>query len=394
MISRDESQQKFIDLWIKNNYYGTLTAITSWGKTTCSIKAAIQCRAESIIVIVPTKELQKQWQLSLKSWKVKNYIVYVVNTAVNKEINCDLLIIDEAHSTASADWFSLSWKNAKFNKIIALSATMIRNDNKHKVILEVAPILMTVTFEEALENNWISNYTIYNIALEFTIEEREVYNHIEYNLNKIFRDVSEIEKLDLEYVEKNMFNLSSKYISQYKKTKDNKELYLLAISYNRLIGYRKKLIYNAQAKKDKTLWFLKDSKLNKEQTIVFSQTQEFADYIYENFKSETEVIHSGMKDKDRELALKRFKDKHTKKRILSTVKAFNEGIDIPQLKVAINASYTSSKRESIQKLGRIGRLFGDNNVIFINLYIKDSQEVYWLRNSQYGLFKDKIKWLN
>lgn len=388
-MTRDESQQKFINLWTNNNYHGSLAALTSYGKTRTAIKAIQQSNSKSTIIIVPQINLKQQWLKELKEWKIKNCEVYVVNSAAKLELNCDLLILDEAHTVGMADWFSLSWKQAKFDKLLALSATIYRKDKKHIELLKKAPVLMTVTFDEALKNKWVANYKIFNIALEFTKEEKIKYQNIEDKLEKIYKDVAEKTKTDLEYVRKNIFKLAKKFISN----KENKELLVIGINYNRLINMRKNLLYNAESKKAQTLWFLKESKLNKKQTIIFSQTQEFADYIYNEFPSETEVIHSGMKDKDRELALKRFNDGRTKKRILSTIKAFNQGINIPILEVGINAAYTSSTIESTQKLGRICRIYGDKEAIFINLYIKNTQEVFWLKNSQYHLPKDKIKFV-
>lgn len=389
-MTRDESQQKFVDLWTKNNYIGGLSAITSYGKTRTAIKCSLQSKAKSTTIIVNTIILKKQWESSLKKWKVKNYKVYVVNTAAKLEIETDLLIMDEAHSTACAEWFSKSWKNAKFKKFIWISATIERKDEYHKSLIKTAPCLMKVDFSEALSNGWVSNYTIYNIPLSFTRLERVKYTGIEDSLNNIFKAVAEIKKIDEKYVKRNMFNLAKKFIAD----KENKDLMILGIRYNKLINKRKSLIYNAQAKKDKTLWFISESKLNDKETIIFSQTTDFAQWVFDNYKEYTTVIHSKMTKKQRELALKHHLDGRTKKRVLSSVKAFNEGFDLPKLTVGINAGYTSSKKDMIQKIGRICRLYGDSEAVFVNLYIKDTQEIYWLRNALYDFDKSKIKWLN
>lgn len=393
-MTRDESQQKFVDLWIKNNYIGGLSAVTSYGKTRTSIQCSLQSNAKSTIVIVNTIPLKQQWEESLKEWKIKNFTVYVVNTAAKLEIETDLLIMDEAHSTGCAEWFSLSWKNAKFSKFIWLSATIERKDEYHKNLIKIAPCLMTVKFEEALRNNWISNYTIYNIGLDFTRLERVKYQGIEDSFNNIFDEVAQIKKTDAEYIRKNMFTIARNHIKPKDYTEESKRMMILSIQYNKLIAKRKKLIYEAKAKKDKTLWFLKESKLNDKQTIIFSQTQDFTDYVYEHSKDESVIIHSKMTKKARDLSLKTFLDGRTKKRIICSVKALNEGIDIPKLEIGICASGTSSKKDAIQQLGRICRLYGDKEAIFINLYIKNSQDFYWTKNKYYDFDKSKIKWIN
>jgi len=83
----------------------------------------------------------------------------------------------------------------------------------------------------------------------------------------------------------------------------------------------------------------------------------------------------------------------TKIRVISSIKALNEGIDLPELQTGICASGTSSKKDAVQMLGRITRLNGDKHAKFFNLYCKETQDLYWLNNRQYNLDKNKIKWI-
>lgn len=388
MISRDQRQQQVVNKWIDTNYIAGFEGVTGFGKTQVSLMAVKQCNAKSITVIVPTRDLRDQWVRELKSFKVKNATVYVVNTAYKLKIVTDLLILDEVHTTGAAEQFSLCWKNAKYDKLLWLTATFDRKDGLHKELLRIAPKIDSVTFEEALRNNWVSDYHIYNIRLEFTDKERHSHYRIKKQLQEVYEKVAKELEYSYDYVEKNMWNI------KFDIERNHKHLYQEALKYQRLIAARKKLLYNAQEKKDLTIWLLKESKLNKKQTIIFSQTRDFADYIHEHTKEDSILMHSGMTNKARIASFKRFRDGRTKKRIISSVKALNEGIDVPQLEFGIVASGTSSKKDSIQQLGRILRLNGDKKAIMVNLYIKDTQDAIWLRNRQYGLFRGKISWLN
>lgn len=388
-MTRDERQEIIVNKWINNKCFGGLVAVTGFGKTRASIIAIRKTNPIKTFIIVPTIDLKKQWLKSLKEQKVKAE-VFVVNSVYKKNLECDLLILDESHMVGSAEQFSLCWKNAKFNKLLWLSATIERKDGFEKELLKIAPIIDTVTFEEALSNGWISNYKIYNVGLSFNFNDNQKYQYIEDSLNDVYAKVAELTKGNVDDVKRNMFDLARKFLAN----KENKQLLLLGLRYNKLINLRKSLLYDNESKRNKTLWFLKESKLNDKQTIIFSQSQEFADYIYSEFKEQTEVIHSGMKDGERNSALKRFLDGRTKKRILSTVKAFNQGIDIPTLSLGVNVAYTSSKIEMTQKLGRLCRLDGDKEAILINLYMKNTQEVFWLKNGLYDFDKSKIIWVN
>lgn len=393
-MTKDERQLDIVNKWIKSNYMSGFEGVTGFGKTRTSVIAMKKSKAKTIIVIVPTISLKDQWNKVLKDFKVKNFTVLVVNTAYNMNLNCDMLVLDEVHTVGAAEQFSLCWKNANFNKLMWLTATFDRKDGLHKELLKIAPKIDSVTFEEALENNWVSNYRIFNIGLDFTDKERNDYDAIENAMNNCVNTVAEEENMEIEYVSQNMFNIARSAAIKYKEEKMSKDSFLASLKYMKLIGLRKTLIHNAQAKKDKALWFLKKSSLKKKKTIIFSQTQDYADYIYNNFTDESVVIHSKMTKKARKEALKKYLDGRTKKRIISSVKALNEGIDIPNLEVGISASGTSSKKDAIQTLGRVCRLYGDKEAIFINLYIKNSQDYYWLKNRQFGLFEGKITWLD
>jgi superfamily II DNA or RNA helicase len=164
----------------------------------------------------------------------------------------------------------------------------------------------------------------------------------------------------------------------------------LGVKYYKLIGQRKKLLYNADNKLQRTYNYI--IKNPDKTVIVFSQSQESIDTLQEMLGDIAITIHSGLKDKQRTANLKKFKDKRTKVRVILSVKALNEGLNVEHLDVGICLAGTSSKKDGIQMLGRILRLYKDKHALFFNLYIKNTQDQVWLRNRTYALDKRKIKW--
>jgi len=384
-VSRTERQKQIIKKWIDNSCMGGMECVTGFGKTFTSIQAIQIIKPKSIIVIVPTKDLKIQWLSKLKEFKILNYEVLIVNTAYKLKLHTDLLILDEAHNTGSAELFSLCWKNASFKKLLWLSATIERKDDYQKELLKIAPKVDEVKFEEALKNGWIANYTMYNVGLELNNDEDIEYSRIQYKLDKLYDDVAKSTNSSYEYVRQNIFKMASKFLKEgYPNVKYGAEYY-------KLIGQRKTLLYNANNKLLRTANYIKVNPDKK--VLVFSQSQAFADKLQELVGDVGVTIHSGMSDKDREYNLKRFRDKRTKIRAIISVKALNEGIDVPELDVGICASGTSSKKDMVQMLGRIVRLNGDKKALFFNLYIKGTQDLYWLKNRQWDMDKSKIKWI-
>ena len=94
-MTRDESQLNFVNKWKNNNYKGSLQAVTGYGKTRVSVLCIKECNDPDTIVIVPTKELKRQWEFILHDNELENWEVFVVNTAAKKELVTDLLIVDK-----------------------------------------------------------------------------------------------------------------------------------------------------------------------------------------------------------------------------------------------------------------------------------------------------------
>jgi superfamily II DNA or RNA helicase len=124
--------------------------------------------------------------------------------------------------------------------------------------------------------------------------------------------------------------------------------------------------------------------------LIFSATTEFAESLQNELGDICMTFHSKIKRKDQELIVKRFKDKRTKIRFLSSVQALNEGFNVPDCSLAIIAGSTSTKRTFIQQLGRVVRKQPDKEAIIINLYTPGSQEEVWMRKRLEGINKDRI----
>lgn len=97
--SRDLRQQECLSKWVKAKCVGTLECATGFGKTRIALMAIKAFRNKnpgtSVIVIVPTTQLQSQWEGLLITNGIAFVDVLVINTAVKQERQCDMLIIDK-----------------------------------------------------------------------------------------------------------------------------------------------------------------------------------------------------------------------------------------------------------------------------------------------------------
>jgi len=364
-LNRTQRQTEGLRKWSKAGFNGIFQYPTGFGKTFSALRA-IQGMIkkkdiQSVVVVVPTITLQKQWIKELKKQKIKIAKVYVINTAVKLTFDIDLLILDEIHRYA-AETFKLIFKNTSAKYKLGLTATLERSDDLHKIILEHLKVVDTISVNDALKNRWISSYKVYNIAVPFPEEEKVAYR----KANNGFRHFAA--KLGGKF---DAFATAQEWI----KSDDKKEQGLAAAYYNSMRARKKVCLNNTNkipAIKQLVNYF------ENRNGLLFSSSTEFADDVQKSLGDIAMTFHSKIGKKDQKYVINRFKDKRTKVRMLSTVKALNEGFDVPDSSLGIIAGSTSSRITFIQQLGRIVRFIEGKEAIMINLYTPDTQEEVWV----------------
>jgi superfamily II DNA or RNA helicase len=386
------------DTWKNNNGIGTFEFVTGTGKTLTAIliiKRLLERNNERTIhVIVPRRELKKQWELELKTNKIKNTEVFVVNTYIKESRNCTLLVLDEIHNYASPK-FSMLFKQTTYKFILGLTATMERKDMRHLLLQQKAPIIDTIDLQEAKDNSYVSDFIVYNLGLELTEEDRENYDSINKRFSKHFGVFGRDFKLAMACV-------SNKEIRrQYSQQMgwDEKSIGFHAVMFSKAMRERKDFLYNAQCKVNAAKEIIEKFKVK---TITFSESTSFADKLTD-FIPNSVSYHSNLKKfkhnnqsygptaaKRKVLSL--FNDKRSKIKTLNTAKALDEGFDAKDLEMAIICSGTSTARQDIQRTGRVIRFKPDKIALVVNLYVKNSRDEDWLKQRQEK--STNVYWVN
>lgn len=384
-ISRDERQNEAIAKVILNiqagGIGGCLIHPTGFGKSTEAFKFIKKFNKNKLVhLVVPTIELQTQWRA--KVHQVEHRVeVYVVNTYVSQPRTCSLLISDEGHRYANEDakLFSKVLDNCTFDYNLTLTATLDKEQEAFLLRRNI-PILDIITIEEAKSKKWISKNVTYNLGLKFTEEEEAKYitctniikAHSPYfeGLNP-FTALKDKEALKA-YCAENGFDYDS--------------MGMKITRHNIATQARKALVYGAASK----ILVIPEiiAKVN-QQVILFSETKKYAETIHKSIINSV-LYHSTISAKKKKEVLDKMKSGEAM--LLCTAKALDEGLDIPALKVGITASGTSKERQSKQRDGRIGRYIEGEVATMINLYIKDTVEVGWLKKRQKSM--NNIIWIN
>ena len=368
--------------WETNNSNGTILAATAAGKTFLGINAILN-ETGKVYIVVPTEYLQTQWieeinkfteeiigTLGGQNFGEERITVAIINSIRSKNISCELLIIDEAHRALSEEncvFISFS----KFKKVMALTATIKRADQRDKEFLQTYPICYEMTQKESIEKGYICDYELENIPLKFTEKEKEVYDILDLRVSQAFHGYKSLDNIQ-----------RGVRRGEYK-----------AINCMRYITKRKMFINSCTAKNEKVIELLKENKEGK--IIVFFES-------VENLENLKDLYHI----KCRELALKddwtlwdrtttpaKYYGRMTKRsklkemeafktgltNVLLCVRALDEGMNVPEADTAIIHSSSSVKRQFIQRVGRVLRQKEGKKAKVYQLYIKDTKDEDWLK---------------
>lgn len=433
---RTERQQEIVDKWIANNGRGTALAVTGFGKTRTLLMGAEACvnsknavTQRDVTVIVPTNYLKKEWEEALQHYNFPSK-VYTIQTLIRrynagKKLRTSILLPDEIHRYTS-DQFGTLFNIVNYDFIFGASATIDTEDEKYAIVNDKCPIIDKVTLDEAKSNNWVSDFTIYNLAIELSDEEQILYNKMTNKFSKYFGTFN----WDFDLAMQCFSNDDAcKRVASFLGW-DPQAVKIHAVQLFRVIQDRKFFLYNLDSKIKVAKEII--DRFPDRIFITFSESTEFAERLAEEIGDEAVAYHSNLttlvvddkkkvvakavkvdnrtkyKDKSgnlytwdqiksaypnkklsllgnkrrKDLAIKRFKDGRTKIRAVSTAKALDEGANFPSLSASIVTSGSSKTRQSIQRLGRMIRYQEGKSAFQVELYAKGTQDEKWLIRRQ------------
>jgi len=385
---KDELQQAHLNAWVSNGYKGTSIAATGLGKTRIGILAIKNTLSKdstkSAIIIVPTENLRdNEWVKEFHIWNLDHLLPQVEFMCIQSAhkltgYHWDIVIIDEVHTTLSMIYRNF-YENNLWERMYCFTATPPDNEEYLKYLHEYAPIIKVTNLNEARKLGIVSPYTVYNLGVSFTPEEALEYNRID----KLFQDCTD--ELGGHF---NAFKNAGKFMKSSNHPKKK-----ISIIYYKMMNKRKQMCFNAFAK----LVIVKKltDMLSDRKTLLFSESIEFAEQIQTVINgsdgTDCSVFHSKMHKKDRKDVLEDFANKDGV-RILSSVKALNAGLNVPDCSLGICIAGSSKALDNIQRTGRTLRLKDGKKAIYVNLYVRGTQELKWVRKRVKSDYT--VKWID
>lgn len=366
-MTRDERQRLFIDKFYKKKGVGTFLAATGFGKTYTALlimeKMLIKNSKLKTLIVVPTENLKHQWEFKVSQLSFPNCKVEVVNTACKLTEEFDFIVLDEVHMYGG-DVFSNVFKiEHKF--MLGLTATIDEYSNVNAIIKEYCPVIDQVTLEDCKTHGWVADFDIYNIPVSLTESERKEYNKAEYVYRRTEKQLGgRFEAFDT--------------ANQWKESSDL-EKKKVAFLYWSAMQKRRRILINAVNKIELAIQLAE--KFNNKKTLIFSESITVATKIKKTLGERCMLYHSKLPQHEKVKTLNIFNDSDVKN-VISSVKALNAGVDIPDCSLGIVTAGNSKAIDDIQRTGRVVRKSGEKKSLFINLYIPNTQDEVWLKKRQ------------
>lgn len=420
---KDHLQNIVIKEWFKSPR-GCLEAFTAFGKTHSTLKIIKilnqQQPTSTICIIVPSIDLKNDFVKSINSYQLKNVEVHVVNSfsmkivKENLHLKYDLLVVDELHTLCNENstYFSEIIPRVEYKYFIGLSATL---EDSHKSYLSKynLDIFFSISNEDGYRCNLIPDYQIYNIPVQFNLEEKKKYIKIQKEYNTIVNQFS-VANLERPLDAINACLGSSKKRKKYKGVdaypkehaeeiaqlmdRDVGAVMFRAMQWQMLVGKRRTLLNNCIASIQMAMNVA--TIINKPAIIVCASIDVIN--IVLQYLPNSLPFHSKLPAKERN----KNKDAFTKGEIkyLLVVKGLKMGYNKDDLEIMVRQGFTSKALDLIQFRGRLLRTDKNNSnksVVLVHVYVDDfeydgikykSQQRVWLQNALQGM--SFVEWVD
>jgi superfamily II DNA or RNA helicase len=360
-----------LEAWQAEGNRGIASVVTGGGKTIFALACAKVIQPVTALVVVPTQALLDQWweevadffnlsfdEINLVTGRKRihsgTFNLAVINTAAAfaDRQSCEnlFLIVDECHKAASEKYRSLF----KLKRVasLGLSATPERPyDDGLKEVLqpELGPVIYNYTYRDALADGVIVPFTLVNVVFDLEPERQEEFN-------KLTKRIA---------------------VSMARYGPDAQETISLLLKRARTVNMslsRVELAVRLVAKHRGA------------RIIVFHEDIAACEVLYQAISGigiKCRVYHSQRGVRERATILAGFRKGEFD--VLVTCRALDEGFNVPESEIGIIAASTATRRQRIQRLGRLVRPSAGKRSAMVYTLVATDGEIARLQQEELDL---------
>lgn len=361
-------QQTALQKWTANGNRGIVEVVTGGGKTFFALACIERLAISTVLIVVPTVALLDQWWeeaattlgLALddihivqgnRGMRTGTVNIAVLNTAaklmqMEKARPC-FLIVDECHKAASPQYRAVLSIPALAT--LGLSATPERPYDEglsNVLVPALGEVIFQYTYKEAATDGVVVSFELRNVVFEMEEPRQAEYDRL---TGAIARSIK-----------RNGVEASETIALLLRRAR------VLNLSMNR-VRIALKLIAANRARR----------------TIVFHEDIEACELIHHVLKEsgvQSGVYHSGLSLKERARTLKAFRSGEIE--VLVTCRALDEGFNVPEAEMGIIAASTATRRQRIQRLGRVLRPSSGKSKAIVYTLVATAPEISRLKEEE------------
>jgi superfamily II DNA or RNA helicase len=357
-------QEHALREWQREGMKGVISLPTGSGKTVIGVAAIALTRSPTLVVTF-TKDQMWQWESTVSellegdftvglfysdSKQIRDVTISTYQTAYkHPELyrDFDFLIVDEVHHLPAEKFKSIAMGSIA-SKRMGLSATPYRTDGRHHELFKLmGGLVYHKGVEELRREGYLADYEIVQVKVDLTQGDRLTYKGLtsQYQSKSKGRTVDQLIKAankgDLSAME------ALRILTKLRK--------LAALHMNKLSKVRQ-IVSEELSKGNKVL--------------VFTQYRDHAEALAKTLNALS--LTGDTPDKERESIIREFRESKSGVLVLTTVG--DEGLDIPDANVGILISGSGSKRQFVQRLGRLLRNRPGKRAVFYELVSRGTLE--------------------
>jgi superfamily II DNA or RNA helicase len=369
-------QRRALRSFVDRGGRGIAHMATGTGKTRVGLGAIEWVRAgnQRALVVVPTRALLHQWRADLAEHtdaeeaevaavsgsanlrRVEESPVAItpiqtacrnpdVLTRMAEEDDRRLLVVDECHR-AGAPAYSQALVDA-FDYRLGLSATPQRPydpQGTQRLLDYFEGVAYRYELRDAVDEGHLADYEYHLHSTYLTEREQQAYEDLNGQLNLVIAEIDDSfeDPPGMENLGELLALLRAEGAGE------------LAEDLQDLLFARARIVKNARGKID--VFERMSDRLSDKKTIVFAEEIDFAEDLARRASNQglrTLVYHSEMGDDERDRTLATYRQMEAG--ALVTVRALDEGLDVPDADAAVLAASSTSERQHVQRRGRVLR---------------------------------------
>lgn len=380
--------------WADRGHRGVIEAVTGAGKTRVALVAIEEHLRQGgrAAVLVPTIELQHQWTTQIKrslprvscgrrgdggedDLRTHQVVVAVAAAAARYYllppgyVVQGLLVADECHRYGAPAW--ARGLEDDFRKRLGLTATYERDDNGIEEWLDpyFSGVCFSLGYRDALRDRAICDFRVAFAGVRFEVSERAEFDEHDEGASK-FKTVLH-NRYGLPREPFGQFLLEANKLSKGTREEGAR----VARAYLACFSRRREVLARA-AGKLRLLQDLVPVFRRADRSIVFSQTRAAAGQAIDQLRASGlrgAVLEARMSSWERAEVLADFEEDQFD--VVAAPRLLDEGIDVPATDLAVILATSRSRRQMVQRMGRVLRRKHDGRVArIVVLFVEGTPE--------------------